>query len=194
MTDRKDMAAPDYITFGESLAFDPETGVITWKVGRPKHMAEVGSVAGSVNSKGYLVLGFLGKRYLAHRVAWLLTHKRWPEKFIDHKNGARTDNRIANLREATRAENMRNQPAQKTNTSGYKGIFLKRGRWYAQICGAGRKWSLGTYDTRQEAHAAYRGAALVLHGDYANFLGPIPYVLTTAGKDFAAGRAKAGGA
>jgi len=56
-------------------------------------------MAGSVHSTGYVRIGVDGGKYTAHCLAWLYTHGVWPSDQIDHINGNRSDNRIANLRE-----------------------------------------------------------------------------------------------
>jgi hypothetical protein len=40
---------------------------------------------------------------------------------IDHRNNEQLDNRLANLRVATHADNQRNRPAQRNNVSGIEG-------------------------------------------------------------------------
>lgn len=107
-------------------------------------------------------------RILAHRLAWALHFGRWPDQAIDHINGDRTDNRIANLRLATVAENTRNGKRRSTNTSGYKGVSLtENGQWRATIVAGGRQSYLGRFSTAEDAHAAYVKAASRLHGEFA---------------------------
>lgn len=83
----------------ELLNYDPETGLFSWnaKRGRCAKLA----VAGSWNSYGYRRITVDGRGYPAHRLAWLHVHGRWPQGEIDHINGIKHDNRLANLCEAT---------------------------------------------------------------------------------------------
>lgn len=96
----------------------------------------------------------------------------WP--LVDHANGNGLDNRRANLRPATNAENQRNRPVQANNTSGFKGVGLHRGKWRAQIKLDGKRRHLGYFATPDEAGRAYDDAARELHGEFArlNFPGP----------------------
>lgn len=88
---------------------------------------------------------------------------------VDHINGDRLDNRRQNLRLCSRAENQRNKAKPKNNTSGYKGVRQERsGRWAARIYVGDRERYLGTYDSAQQAHAAYCQAAQELHGAFAH--------------------------
>lgn len=151
----------------EILDYDPMTGVFRWRQGRKGIRA--GGVAGSKKAYGYVEIGLLNGQYLAHRLAWLFVHGVWPADQIDHIDGDRSNNCIANLREATRSENLRNRGLQRNNTSGFKGvIFDKRtGMWQARIKIHGRRILLGLHETPEAAHAAYCEAAAKHHGEFA---------------------------
>lgn len=86
---------------------------------------------------------------------------------VDHINNNPMDNRRANLRLASRAENCRNTRKPKVNTSGYKGATFDKqtGKWRAQIAHR----HLGRFDTPEEAHEAYCKAAKELYGEFARF-------------------------
>mgnify|MGYP001562305313 CR=1 FL=1 len=87
----------------------------------------------------------------------------------DHVNGNGLDNRRANLRPATHAENLRNRGPQRNNTTGFKGVSFDktRGKFQARIMLSGREIHLGRFITPQKAHAAYCAAAAKLHGKFA---------------------------
>jgi len=96
---------------------------------------------------------------------------------VDHINGNRLDNRKANLRICTHAQNRANSKTPTTNKSGYKGVsWCKRdNRWIAFIRDNGRSKNLGRFDDIVEAAKAYNNAAKLIFGDYArlNELGEV---------------------
>ena len=98
------------------------------------------------------------KKLLAHRVAFFLYHGHYPvwPNSVDHINHDGCDNRIVNLREVTAKEQAMNTRLSKSNTSGVKGVsFLKdRNKWRASANIDGKKTSLGTFLTMNEAVAA----------------------------------------
>ena len=92
-----------------------------------------------------------------------------PGEITDHIDGNKLNNRRANLRLATFAENTRNRALNKNNTSGYKGVKKSGDRWMARIKFNKQQIYLGTFDTPKEAHAAYCEAARKYHGEFATF-------------------------
>jgi hypothetical protein len=112
-----------------------------------------------------------GKRYLAHRLAWLYTHGAWPHKLLDHRNRVTGDNRIDNLREATGSQNKANQLTNTNNTSGFKGVYWSKqnAKWQAGIRHQGKQKHLGCFNTKEDAHTAYCTAATQLKGEFAYF-------------------------
>jgi hypothetical protein len=146
----------------ELLSYDPETGLFTrlMRAGT----ARPGDIAGCMTPKGYLIIKIDGEGYMAHRLAWLYVHGKWPADQIDHINGVKNDNRIANLREATNSENMQNQrAASKANRAGLIGVYPNRHRFVAQITINRQKQYLGIFATAEEAHSAYLSAKKIYH-------------------------------
>lgn len=89
------------------------------------------------------------------------------KRVVDHKNHDTHENRKWNLRIATGAENQRNIKMNKLNTSGIIGVSRKKnGRWYARITFNGKKYYLGTYDTKEEAAAARKAAEDKYFGEF----------------------------
>ena len=152
------------------LAYNPKTGDLFWRV-RPAEMFPTEGrakrwntkyafkKAGCVHPSGYIIIGFAGKSWRAHRLAYALYYGRWPQDQIDHENGDRTDNRIENLRPVSRATNAKNRRMHSDNQSGVGGVFeIPSGNFRASI---GNK-HLGTFDTLEEAAAARKAAEIEL--------------------------------
>ncbi len=161
------MAAPNLTAerLREVLSYDPETGIFTRLIDRGKFKA--GERAGSVSPTGYRVIGVDRALVLEHRLAWLCVYGEWPDGEIDHINRIRVDNRIENLRLA-HGQNARNIVGR--GASGFKGVYqFKPGqKWRARIFYDGKLRHLGSFDTPEEAHAAYCAAAIRHHGVFAN--------------------------
>ena len=139
-----------------TLSYDESTGVFRWLVNRKK--AKVGNIAGSKCTNGYLKFTINGKCYLAHRVAWFYVKGKWPDDEIDHINCIKTDNRICNLREASRNENSWNKKIQQNNASGVKGVYWCKevGKWRAMCRVNGTKYSIGFFSDINDAAIALR--------------------------------------
>lgn len=163
-TDRK--SALTVARLRKVLDYEPETGVFVWKVTR-SFRAVAGAVAGSeYKATGYLRVQIDGTSYLAHQLAWLHYYGEWPSLDIDHINGEKADNRIANLREATPSQNGQNlRNAMGHNKSGLLGAHFDSAskRWRAVIYKNGRRYDLGSFDDNESAHAAYMEAKKAIH-------------------------------
>lgn len=150
----------------ELLSYDCDTGEFRWRKSTTNSV-RVGAAAGRSGPKGYRLIKIDCRTWLAHRLAWLYVHGRWPASQIDHINGDKADNRLANLREATAAENQHNKfRAQANNrTSGLLGVcWHKRDRrWVAQIKVGGKVRHIGLFATPEAAHDAYLKAKAELH-------------------------------
>ncbi|WP_217992144.1 HNH endonuclease signature motif containing protein [Providencia rettgeri] len=104
---------------------------------------------------GYVEIQIDGIRYKAHRLAWLYCYGVMPDKQVDHINSCKTDNRITNLREATRSQNQQNTGLTKSNKSGRKGVYFRDGKWQAQAQINGKKYHLGRHKSIDEASKVY---------------------------------------
>lgn len=155
-----------------SLRYDPVSGLLHWRERedvRPEwNTRYAGKSAGNRDTHGYVRVHVNGQKCWAHRVIWKMVNGEDPADTVDHINGDRSDNRIANLRLATNAQNLCNRGPQKNNTSGFKGVYFSRAaqKWVAQIKIAGRWKYLGLYLTREAAHEAYSAASETTHGEF----------------------------
>lgn len=151
----------------EALDYDPATGQFRWRKDMGAR-AKAGALAGSTAGRGYRKIVVFGHRYPEHWLAWLFVHGRWPSE-IDHINRNRSDNRVENLREATRSQNNINKAIHPRNTSGFRGVsFLpKRRKWVAQLRHEGRSKWIGYFDAPEDAAEAYARTRREMYGAFA---------------------------
>ena len=153
----------------KEFSYNPETGVMTRTV-QTSRRVKVGDFAGSMGLDGYYRVMHRSKLYLVHRLIWVMMTGKMPIKHMDHINGIRSDNRFCNLREATHSENMRNRPSFGKSKSGLKGAKWHKGqqKWTSSIRVLGKEKWLGTFNSKEEAHAAYCAAAIEYHKEFAH--------------------------
>lgn len=110
----------------------------------------------SLTVSGYLRGVILNQTLYTHRVAWALYYKSWPKDFLDHIDGDKKNNVIANLREVSRVGNGRNQKVSARNVSGVQGVCWHKShsKWYARIGDHGGQINLGYFDDIEEAIVA----------------------------------------
>ena len=151
----------------ENLRYDPAAGHFVWTEKRGPRAA--GSIAGGVSGNGYWQVRIGGRLYYAHRLAWLAVHGEFPNGELDHINGDPLDNRIENLRVATRAQNQRNTRGHIDSASRLKGAYYdkRKRRWYSCLRVDGRNRFLGYHQSPSEAHAAHAAASLREFGSFA---------------------------
>jgi hypothetical protein len=160
---------------------DYKNGKFFWKQRSEKHFKTKTSCkiwnskyaekeAGYRDYRGYIFISVKDKRFLAHRLAWCYVYGEFPKDDIDHINCDRSDNRIENLRPATKTQNLANQPRTRGEVN-YKGVSLdkRNGRFLSRIRVNNKSFHIGSFDTAEEAHAAYCAKAVELFGEYANF-------------------------
>ncbi len=146
----------------ELLAYDPATGIITWKNCRGR--VKAGLATGGYGIDGYLATKVDYKKYRNHQLAWLIYYGEWPKDQVDHIDGDRSNNIIHNLRDTSGLHNTQNQRRpQKGNKTGFLGVHSSRGKYKAAIRVGGKDIFLGRHDTPEEAHAAYIKAKRELH-------------------------------
>lgn len=160
--------SPDIDYLRRALIYDKETGLFrrAIKTGRK---ANIGDVAGCVDKDGYIQIRLKGKMYPAHRLAWLYFYGEWPQDEIDHINCVKGDNRISNLRIATRRQNSMNLKIYKSNKTGVKGVYWhsKRKVFVAQIRANGKRFFVGNFNDVISASQAIERWKNDLHGEFA---------------------------
>jgi hypothetical protein len=138
----------------ELFNYDAKKGLLTWRVNRQRVSA--GQEAGALTKSGHVRVKVDGKSYLAHRLVWLHWYGEEPPALIDHRDGDPANNRVDNLRAATKAQNGQNRKA--------LGVSLHRAtnKWRAYITHAGKTKHLGVFETKAKALCARTAAKKVL--------------------------------
>ena len=139
----------------ELFDYNEETGILIRKTGFYK--AKKGDIfIKSYSSHGYAECSIDGESYLIHRIIWLWCNGYLPEGFVDHIDRNKLNNKLINLREASRVCNAQNSGNPKNNKSGVKGIYWcnTSSRWKAQIGINNRLKHIITSDNFDEAVCA----------------------------------------
>jgi hypothetical protein len=147
--------------------FEYSDGNLYWK-NKTNMKTIIGSLAGTKHSKGYWHVCIYKKNYLAHRIIFLLNHGYLPE-FIDHIDGNKLNNKIENLREASKAENLWNQKIHTNNKSGIKGVHWdkQRRKWKVIIHANKLSHYVGCFDDLDEAKRQATQRRLLVHQNFA---------------------------
>jgi hypothetical protein len=175
--------SPDLLN--QLLKYDPETGKLFWRE-RPVSMFSDGGKSAAHScaawnaknadneafttiSGGYRLGRIFDRMQKAHRVIWAMQTGEWPDGEIDHADGSPRNNAWANLRKASRTENMCNSRSRSGSSSQYLGVsWSGRGqKWHAQITVGGLNKHLGFFDDEIDAARAYDVAALQHFGAFA---------------------------
>ncbi len=149
------------------LRYEPETGRFFWRK-KCGARALPGNEAGCLNMNGYTKIKIRRVEYQRSRLAWLYVHGEWPPLFIDHINRNRSDDRIINLRIATRTQNNCNTKIRSDNTTGTKGVVRHNGKFMARINFQGKSIYLGIHKTIDAAADAVRDASIKYHKDFSS--------------------------
>lgn len=170
------MAAPNYTKylaledyFRATMRHDDATGRVRWRedvstAGVGGKSRKAGQAVGCITKDGYWQGCIKNNSVYMHIVAWFLVHGSWPDGQVDHINGDKTDNRMANLRVVSHAENIQNQrTANRRNAIGVLGVSKAGNRFRAHIRKSGVDYDLGSFDSVEAAHAAYVQAKREMH-------------------------------
>lgn len=152
----------------DNMAYDSETGVFSWKM--PGYGRTVGKPIGDgprAKGQDYLMMRINGQLLYAHRLAWFYVTGEMPDGVIDHIDGNKTNNSIANLRVATHSQNAaRRKTTRALGPS--RGVVPHQGGYVARIHHAGKRHYLGYFLDPEEAKAVYEAKAKELFGEFAH--------------------------
>lgn len=137
------LPAPDLIFIRKMFSYDEATGVLT-RVWHPSR----NDMNGVIRCAPYKTISVCRARYQMSNIIFYHYHGTWPTEMIDHKDRDPCNMRIANLREATRAQNKHN--------SACSGASFCDGKWEARCQANGEYKYLGRFDTQDLAEAAFR--------------------------------------
>lgn len=147
--------------------YNAETGELTWLASYQRPDV-VGKRAGWFDeSTGYWKVAVERINLVAAKIIWLWVHGELPHLVPDHKDNNRSNDRLDNLRLATKGQNSINSKKNSRNTSGLRGASLCKvmGRWRSSIRIQGVSLNLGRFDTPEEAHQAWYDAAIEAFGE-----------------------------
>lgn len=149
------------------MSYDPRTGKFVRLLALSNFVKRRKKV-GYHNDQGYLLTSIDGEKYRLHHLAWLHEYGYLPSE-LDHINGRRDDNRIANLREVSRLENLKNIKRPVTNTSGHMGVHWHKAleKWRVRFRSGGKYIHGGVFEKIDDA-VARRDELYRQHGFHPN--------------------------
>lgn len=174
----KAKALPSREYLMECFDYNHETGSLTWKTRPISHFVDSwrmnqsnsrnsGKVVEMVSASGYIEMKINGSTYKAHRVIWKIVTGDDPN-MIDHINGNRSDNRITNLRLASRTQNGANRGLSSNNLSGHSGVsyHIRDKKWQSYITVNGLRFYIGSFESLDSAVSARKNSEVKYFGNY----------------------------
>ena len=162
------------------LTYEEDSGKLFWKARNDARKEWNTRFCGkeaftTKHMHGYFTGRVLYGTYLAHRIIWAMSYDEWPHNEIDHIDGNRQNNRLTNLRAATRQENSRNRIPSPNKTSQFLGVSfrIRKSPWRAVINIDGKHKELGYYKSEVDAALAYDKAASEHYGQFARVNFPV---------------------
>lgn len=149
------------MNWNDIFDYDPDTGVLVWKVSSGKRISAGKSTSDTRLDRGYYRFQFRKERFFVHNVVWeMFNGKIPPNMVVDHIDHDRSNNRRCNLRLVTPGDNNRNRSPHNIGTSRCLGVtwHKKTGKWRSRISDNGRQVSLGLFDDIFDAYCARKSA------------------------------------
>lgn len=165
----KNCFIPNQFYLQKHFNYDPEVGVFSRKI-KTSNRVVIGNPLLAGASHGRILIQIQNKVYKAHHLAWVYVYGEWPDE-IDHINNNPLDNRISNLRLATRQQNNYNKRHLHRSGSGIKGVTWDkfRKKWFVKINVNKKQIALGRYDDLKKAEQVITAARYKYHDEFANF-------------------------
>jgi hypothetical protein len=175
---------PSLDVLNKLFQYERETGKLYWKIRTPDMFENrkrnpdwlckiwnsnfAGKEANNPHDFGYVYVSFNGKKYFAHKIIMYFEHGIDTEDEIDHINGNKSDNRLCNLRFATKSQNSMNTSNRKNNKSGVKGVHFNTHHkiWDCRIMVNKKVIHLGYYKNFNDAVQARKSAENKYFGDF----------------------------
>lgn len=134
----------------------------------------MGDLVGYVHiGTGYKHTRIFYKEYMVHILIWIMHNDIVPKGyFVEHKDRIRLNNKIDNLRLATRSQNCANVTKRKGNFgSQYKGVSYdtKKEKWLAHIQKDKKQYFIGLFNSEEDAREAYMIKSIELFGEFAHY-------------------------
>lgn len=147
---RKAETIPSLTTVNLLLNYDPDAGEFRWRSNGGSRR-RIGAIAGAVCGNGYRYIGIGKERYTACHLAWYIHYGVWPDKIVDHINGDKANDSIANLRLVTKQENAVNNKAKRKDDYGVFRDSNKPGRFRVQFYKDGKHLYCGANMSYEQA-------------------------------------------
>lgn len=150
----------------EKLEYDLNTGIFTWIVKHPG--VKTGSSAGCKLNSGAIQIMIDGKKFAAHKLAFLYVTGMWPDE-VDHINGNNSDNRWFNLRVCNHSQNLLNRKIDRRSSTGKKNVTVdpRTGKYRVVLSIDGKRKWIGSYDSLEMAELIAIESRIKYHGEYA---------------------------
>jgi len=147
--------------------FNYDNGKLLWKVAR-SNFVSIGDEAGTKHPQGYKQIHIDGKRYLRHRLVYMMFHGVIPSQ-VDHIDGNKTNDCVENLRPADWQTNACNSKIPKNNRSGFKNVHWHKqlGKWRVKLNVKGKSKTIGFYEDIELADLVACMAREKYHGAFA---------------------------
>lgn len=166
----KDLPTQEYLK--ECIEYDEESGECFWKHRDTSHFSDAniskswnarfsGKLINYIDKSGKICVRLDKQQYPLHRLIFKMYYGSDPSKFLKHKDNNIINNRISNLYEDDTSATSGKQKISKHNTSGLSGATFnqRQKKWISEITYKSKRYYIGSFDTAEEAHAAYLKAS-----------------------------------